>query len=80
LVAYATVLLGVLNVIRDAIVQSELEWDPEEPSAIVFAIVCGWHEALPEVAEKFGWSEEQISRLSRLQANFVRFCPEAGDD
>ena len=63
-----------LKVIRDAIVQSELEWDQEEPSAGVFAIVCGWHEALPEVAEKFGWSEEQISRLSRLRANFVRFC------
>jgi hypothetical protein len=53
-----------LKVIRDAIVQSELEWDQEEQSAVVLAIVCGWHEALPEVAEKFGWSEDVLDSVS----------------
>ena len=35
---------------------------------------------LPEVAEKFGWSEEQNARLSRPRAKFIKLCPAAGED
>jgi hypothetical protein len=44
------------------------------------AVICGWHEALPEVTEKFNWSEEQIDRLSRLRSEFIKLCPAARDD
>ena len=69
-----------LEVIRNAIIQSEREWDFDELSAAIFGIVCGWHEVLPAVAQKFGWSEEQIDRLTRLRARCVALCPLAGDD
>jgi len=54
--------------------------DFDELNAAIFGIVCGWHEVLPAVAQKFGWSEEQIDRLTRLRARFVALCPLAGDD
>jgi hypothetical protein len=41
------------------------------------AVICGWHEVLPEVAV---WSEEQIDRLSRLRSEFIKLCPAARDD
>jgi hypothetical protein len=37
--------------------------------------ICGWHEVLPQVARKFGWSEEQIDRLARLRTRFIALCP-----
>jgi hypothetical protein len=37
-----------LEVIRNAIIQSECDWDFDEFSAVIFDIVCGWHEVLPE--------------------------------
>jgi hypothetical protein len=64
-----------LEVIRDALIQSERDWDFDESSAVIFAIVCGWHEVLPQVARKFGWSEEQIDRLARLRTRFIALCP-----
>lgn len=68
-----------VEVIYTAIVQSEREWVQEEPSAVIFAIACGWHEVLPEMAEKFGWSDEKIARLAHLRAQFVNLCPAAAD-
>ena len=41
--------------------------DADETHAILFGVICGWHEALPEVAEKFGWSEDDIENIARLQ-------------
>ena len=63
-----------MEVIHNAIVQSERDWDEDECSAVIFGIVCGWHEVLPEVAEKFAWSEEQIARLARLRARFSQLA------
>ena len=54
-----------LEVICDAIVGSDRAWHEDERSAVIFGIVFQWHEVLPEAAEKFGWSEEQITRLAR---------------
>jgi hypothetical protein len=49
----------------------------DETHAILFGVICGWHEALPEVAEKFGWSEDDIETnpptLSRR--NLLRIKP-----
>jgi hypothetical protein len=56
-----------LEVIRNALIQAERDWDFGESSAVIFGIVCGWHEVLPEKAQKFGWSKEQIDRLARLK-------------
>jgi hypothetical protein len=33
-------------VIHNAIVQSERDWDEDEQSAVIFAIVCGWRESI----------------------------------
>ena len=40
-----------------------------------YAIVCGWHEMVSEIAEKL-----QILRLERLRAGFVAQCRAAADD
>ncbi len=69
-----------LEMIHNAIIQSERDWDEDECSAIIFGIVCGWHGALPEVVEKFGSSEEDLSRLTRLRPRFTQLCSIAGDD
>jgi hypothetical protein len=68
------------EVIYNAIVQSDRDWSTDEPSAVIFGIVCGWHEVLPEVAEKFDWTEEKTYRLGRLRASFVAQCPAAAED
>jgi hypothetical protein len=60
--------------------QSDRDWSTDEPSAVIFGIVCGWHEVLPEVAEKFDWTEEKTDRLGRLRARFVAQCPAAAED
>ena len=63
---------------RDHPIRTRMDFD--ELNAAIFGIVCGWHEVLPAVAQKFGWSEEQIDRLTRLRARCVALCPLAGDD
>ena len=60
-----------LEVIYNAIVQSDRDWSSNEPSAVVYAIVRGWRETVSEIAEKLNWSEDQILRLERLRAGFV---------
>jgi len=45
----------VLEVIHNEIVQSERDWEEDECSAVIFVIVCGWHDVLP--CREFGWSE-----------------------
>ena len=60
-----------LEVIYNAIVQSDRDWSSNEPSAVVYANVCGWHETVSEIAEKLNWSEDQILHLERLRAGFV---------
>jgi hypothetical protein len=69
-----------LEVIYNAIVQSDRDWSSDEPSAVVYAIACGWHEMVSEIAGKFHWSEDQILRLERLRAGFVGHCASAADD
>jgi hypothetical protein len=69
-----------LEVIYNAIVQSDCDWSSDEPGAVVYAIVCGWHEMMPEIADKFHCSEDQILRLERLRAGFVAQCGAAADD
>ena len=69
-----------LQMIHETIVCDERDWAEDERSAVISAIVCGWREMLPQVADRFGWSEEHIARLSRLRAKFIKLCPVAGDD
>jgi hypothetical protein len=69
-----------LQVLYDAIVDDDgRDWGENEHTAIILAILCGWHEVMPEIAKKFGWSEEQIGRLSFLRARFLKLCPIAAD-
>jgi hypothetical protein len=64
-----------LEVIHNAIVQSERDWGGDERGAVIFGIVCGWPSWLPEVVEKFGWSEEDLNRLTRLRTRFIQLYP-----
>jgi hypothetical protein len=42
--------------------------------AWIYGIVCGWDDdMLPELADKFGWSDEAVARLKRLRALWVTF-------
>ena len=61
---------GPLEVIHNEIVQSERDWEEDECSAVIFGIVCGWHDVLS--CREFGWSEEDINCLTRLRIRFAQ--------
>jgi hypothetical protein len=52
-----------LQAIYDAIAEDDRDWSENERSAVIYAIVCGWQELLPEVAV--------------LRARFRELCPGA---
>jgi hypothetical protein len=66
-----------LEMNHNLIVQFERDWTEDGLSAVIFVIVCGWHEVLPEIAEKFAWSEKQLARLTWLGASCVQLWPTA---
>ena len=66
-----------LQAIYDAIAEDDRDWSEDERSAVIYAIVCGWHELLPEVALKYDWSDEKIVRLTYLRSRFRELCPGA---
>lgn len=68
-----------LQMIQDAVAGGDRDWSQDVRDAVIFAIVCGWHEAMPELSERFGWEDEQIVRLTVLRSKFVELCPGAGD-
>jgi hypothetical protein len=68
-----------LAILHGAIVRDlDQPWDADETHAILFGVICGWHEAMSEVAEK--WSEDDIENLTRLHRRFGKLCPPARDD
>jgi hypothetical protein len=68
-----------LQMIQDAVAGGDRDWSQDVRDAVIFAIVCGWHAAMPELSERFGWEDEQIMRLTVLRSKFVELCPGAGD-
>lgn len=46
------------------------DWGASRAMAWVYGIICGWEEAMPEVAARFGWSDSAVARLQRLHERF----------
>lgn len=43
------------------------DWGLDHRDAWIFGIVCGWGDALPEVARRHKWSDQTVERLQRLR-------------
>lgn len=63
--------LDPLRALSDVLAFSVDDWGASRAMAWVYGIVCGWEEALPEVAAKFGWNDFQQARLVELHRQFV---------
>jgi hypothetical protein len=50
------------------------DWSSGEKDAWVYGIVCGWGNAISDVQEMHGWSDETVARLKRLRAEFERMA------
>jgi hypothetical protein len=50
------------------------DWSLGRRDAWIYGIVCGWDEAIGEVAARHGWTAEDVQRLKRLhkQYNWLR--------
>jgi hypothetical protein len=44
------------------------DWGLDRRDAWLYGIVCGWGDALQEVAERHKWDEPTVERLQRLRA------------
>lgn len=54
--------LNALESIECAIAFDVRDWCADRRSAWIYAIVFGWEDAWEEVANKFGWDEEDRKR------------------
>lgn len=68
-----------LKALESTVTFSSMDWGEARDTAWIYGIVCGWDEddpeeesAMPELAAKFGWTDEQVTRLRALHAEFVR--------
>jgi hypothetical protein len=60
-----------LKALHDTLAFSVDDWGSTRAMAWVWGIVCGWDEALPELADRFGWSDGAVAKLQFLHARFV---------
>jgi hypothetical protein len=66
--------------LKDAIALSVDDWSESRSMAWVYGIVLGWDNdepddpedfgAMDEIAEKFGWTPNQVERLRELHRRF----------
>lgn len=69
-----------LEALESSLAFSSMDWGEARDTAWIYGIVCGWDEdddpedagAMQELATKFGWTDEQVSRLRALHAEFTR--------
>jgi hypothetical protein len=51
---------------------SSQDWGAASDFAWLYGIIVGWSDgegdALPDLAERFGWSDEAVDRLRRMRA------------
>lgn len=74
----ATALAEVRESLSCAIAFSARDYGLDKRDAWVYGIVLGWGDALPSVAQRHGWSEEDVARLERLRRAF-RASPRLAD-
>lgn len=46
------------------------DWSVLEKDAWIYGIICGWGDAIADVAKKHGWTDETVARLRRLHMAF----------
>jgi len=63
-----------------AIAFSVGDWSQDRHSAWVYGIICGWEDAMEEVAERFGWNEKAVERLGRHRAAVLELTSDGGED
>lgn len=60
-----------LKSIRDTITFSPYDWSEHPGLSWIYGIACGWDDdSLSELTLKHNWSEETVSRLKLLRANY----------
>jgi hypothetical protein len=65
--------------IKTAIACHSRDWSLHYRDAWIYGVVCGWGEALPEIAERHGWSAAEVSRLERLHDLFTDIAAQLAD-
>ena len=69
-----------LESLKDALSFAVDDWGDSRAKAWVYGIVLGWdsdydgEDAMGELAERFGWTPDQVARLRRLHARFIELC------
>lgn len=48
------------------------DWGQTRGKAWLYGIICGWDDAMAEVAARFHWEPETVARLQRLHESFDR--------
>ena len=73
-------IMEVLQSLHGAIVFDSKDYSLNSRAAWIYGIVVGWgadeideDDALPEVAEKHGWSDGDVRRLTRLHRAVKRY-------
>lgn len=61
---------GCLDSIEAAIAFDVRDWSEDRRSAWIYGIVFGWADAEDAMKEKFGWDEDDISRLHKYHAEW----------
>lgn len=57
----------------DTLVFSSRDWSQDPTDAWLYGIVAGWPaNVLHHLAGRFGWTDEDVARLSRLHKDFER--------
>ena len=46
------------------------DWSEDPADAWIYGVVVGWGTAVQEVADRHGWSDEEVRRLGRMRAAF----------
>ncbi len=52
--------------LENIVAKDARDWSLNRCDAWIYGIVCGWGDALDEVAERHGWSQDARRRLTRL--------------
>jgi hypothetical protein len=58
----------VFESLHTVVATSSQDWSITDPDAWIYGIVCGWDDALPEVAKARGWTPAGVARLMDLRA------------
>lgn len=62
----------------ECIVFGPKHWGEYKRDAWMYGIIVGWGRSLPEIAKKHHWPPDEVARLRKLRAQFVKAFPSTG--